>query len=199
MQAAPAPAARPADVPEGRPSRRCRRFRRCRSARKRATDGALTKLPSRLCSDVPNGDAVGHIGRIGPIGRWLRRLGRTTFSFACGSTPLIGSNRRNRRFPLSQSLRSRSHRRQGRRAGLQPPGLLQTSKPPNIQTSMLIENFCPFYRYFSMKGLFWADESPILPSQSPQKCPFPPEKRGIPSLSLKTFALFTVTFQWKAN
>ena len=50
------------------------------------------------------GDAVGHIGRIGPIGRRLRRLGCTTFPFACGSTPLIGSNRRNRRFPILAEL-----------------------------------------------------------------------------------------------
>ncbi len=74
-----------------------------------------------------------------------------------------------------------------------------SSKPLNCQTPTLIENFCPFYRYFSMKGLFWADESPFSPSPSPSKRVFHLEKRGIPSLSLKTFALFTVTFQWKAN
>ena len=39
-----------------------------------------------------------------PIGRRLRRLGCMTFPFACGSTPLIGSNRRNRRFPILAEL-----------------------------------------------------------------------------------------------
>ena len=42
--------------------------------------------------------------RTAPIGRRLRRLGCMTFPFACGSTPLIGSNRRNRRFPILAEL-----------------------------------------------------------------------------------------------
>ena len=41
-----------------------------------------------------------------------------------------------------------------------------------------------------MKGLFWADESPILPSQSPQKCPFPPRKAGDSLSFIENFCPF---------